>query len=234
MFVDNLERIMLAMILVLIALATVPTALCHSFGVKTGDWIEYDLQEFSGEHTQRIDFTSVMGTALTLNITDTMPSGLEFNPTTGDINLTNDDDFSAGMNFLTARVLVIPNDTSIGDSVYLGNEFGNRTISDETTKAYAGVDRRVIHANFTLQQNQKRYTLYWDKQTGVLVEATMSYGYMYSSLSTVDTNMWIGGIGWWFWIIIATVIACGIISTKRKAIKKLWRKPQTTGEATTK
>jgi hypothetical protein len=208
---------------ILILLVTVPTALGFNLGVKSGDWIEYDYQENSEittEQNQKVEFINVAGTELTLRVTEIMPSGAQF-PQTEDIDLTTGEDFST-LSFVSARTIIIPNGTSIGGSVYLGNQFGNRTILGEATMACAGADRRVIFANFSLQQSQ--YTMYWDKQTGVLVEATMSAGVMYKTLSIVDTNMWTGGLGWWLWVIIAIVIAAGIMSTKRKAIGNLLRR----------
>jgi len=228
--VKNLEgTTIMAAILVFILLTTVSTALCSSVGVKSGDWIEYDLQVSPAERTQRVEFEGVSGTALTLNITDIrlgtdITPGTEISSASVEINLTTTDDFLT-TGFLWARAFIIPNDTRVNDSVYLG-EFGNETILGETTRTYAASARTVIYANFTFGLNQ--YTLYWDKQTGVLVEGTMSFGAASWSLSAVDTNMWTGGIGWWFWIIIAVVIACGILSTKRNAIRKLWRKPDAT------
>jgi len=233
----NLERaITLATILIFITSATIPPASSYSVGVKNGDWVEYDITEFSEEHTERIEFMNVAGAALTLNITDTAASGLTFSPEFVNINFTTLDDSSAGLNFLNARVLIIPSNTNVGDSVYLGTEFGNTTIKilGETTRNYLEVDRLVIYANFSLPPLQKQYTLYWDKQTGVLVEATMSYGYVSSSLVISDTDLWIGGIGWWFWIIIVIVILGGILSTRTKTLRKLWRKTQAPKETTAK
>jgi hypothetical protein len=230
----DVGAIIMTTIFALILLGNLPAVLCHSVGVKSGDWIEYDLQEPPEERTQRIEFEGVSATVLTLNITD-ITLGTDIMPSTEiysasiEINLTTTDD-SLTSSFLSARALIIPNDTSVNDSVYLG-EFGNEKILGETTRTYAESARTVIYANFTFQLNQ--YTLYWDKQTGVLLEGTKSYGPLYWSLSAVDTNMWTGGIGWWFWIIIAVVIACGILSTKRNAIRKLWRKPDATGTSKT-
>jgi hypothetical protein len=113
----------------------------------------------------------------------------------------------------------------MGDSVYLGNEIGNRTISSETTEAYAGADRRIIYSNFSLNGNQ--YALYWDKQTGVLAEGTMFSGAMYRALLVTATNMWAGALGWWLWALIAIAIACGIISSRKGFTRMLRRRVST-------
>jgi uncharacterized iron-regulated membrane protein len=65
-----------------------------------------------------------------------------------------------------------------------------------------------------------QYVFYWDKQTGVLVDATMSYGTISNSLSLIDTNMWTGLSDWWIWILIGAVIALGILASRKKAIEK--------------
>ena len=207
----------------LILLAMAPAGLCSSLGVKSGDWIEYTLQEsFSSDRTQRIEFVSVAGTTVSIWVTVQMSEALEINQTET-IDLASDADFSTG--FLSARVHIIPSDLGMGDSVYLGNEIGNRTISGETTESYVGADRRIIYSNFSLNGNQ--YALYWDKQTGVLVEGTMSSGAMYRTLSVTATNMWTGALDWWLWALIAIAIGCGIISSRKGFTRMLRRRAST-------
>jgi hypothetical protein len=203
----------------LILLAITPGGLCSSLGVKSGDWIEYALQEsFSSDRKQRMEFLSVAGTTVSIQVTDQTSGALEINQTET-IDPASDDDFSTS--FLSARVYIIPSNLGMGDSVFLGNEIGNRTISGETTEAYAGADRRTIYSNFSLNENQ--YALYWDKQTGVLVEGTMFSGAMYRAVLVTATNMWTGALGWWLWALIAIAIACGIISSRKGFTRMLHR-----------
>jgi hypothetical protein len=207
----------------LILLAITPAGSCSNLGVKSGDWIEYTLQEISSpDRKQRMEFLSVAGTTVSMQVTVQMSGTLEINQTET-IDLASDDDFSTS--FLSARVHIIPSDLGMGDSVYLGNEIGNRTISGETTEAYAGADRRIIYSNFSLNGNQ--YALYWDKQTGVLVEGTMFSGAMYRALLVTATNMWAGALGWWLWALIAIAIACGIISSRKGFTRMLRRRTST-------
>jgi hypothetical protein len=226
----DVGAIIITTIFALILLGNFPAALCYSVGVRSGDWIEYNFQESNGdvEYTQRIDFVNVSGAALTLNIANVLPSGEELPPQSLGIDLTTSEDYWISYPLVSARTLIIPNGTNMGDSVYLGL-FGNETILGQTTRTYADVDRTVVYANFSFRLNgtvDNQYTLYWDKLTGVLVEATNSYeSASLWSLSTVDTNMWIGGIGWWFWVIVVGVVAAGILSAKRNAIRKLLGKP---------
>jgi hypothetical protein len=217
---ENLNaRMTVAMLSGFILLATIPAASCSNLGIKSGDWIEYDIQEsFSPANRQRIEFLSVAGTAVTMHETVHMSQAVDVDQTET-IDLASADDFP--MSFLSARAHVIPVDVSVGDQVYLGKEIGNRTISGETTKGYAGADRRIIYSNFSMLESQ--YVFYWDKQTGVLVEATMSSSAMYKTLVAAETNMWSGGLSWWLWAIIVIVIACGVLSSKKVVTNRLHR-----------
>jgi hypothetical protein len=218
--VKNRERwVLIIAIIVLITIAITPAAACLSLGVKTGDWVEYDVQgSVSPEYSLTVSFLNVTGTNLTMQMTQSpvTSAGPSLNYTEN-IDFSTNEDFPI-IDFFTARVCLIPNGSEVGDSVYLGKEFGNRTILSETTGSYAGVDRIIVCCNFTLQLNQ--YAFYWDKQTGVLVDATMSYGTISDSVSVIDTNMWTGLSDWWIWILIGTVIALGILASRRKAIRK--------------
>jgi hypothetical protein len=213
----NRERwILTAVIIVLIAVAITRATAYSSLGVKTGDWIEYDIQgSVSPEYSLTVSFLNVTGTNLAMQLTQSTVIGAPLNYTEN-IDFSTNEDFPIG--FLTARACLIPNGLETGDSVYLGTEFGNRTILSEATRSYAGADRIVACCNFTLQLN--RYVFYWDKQTGVLLEATMSHDTTSYNLSVIDTNMWTGLGDWWLLPIIGVVIALGILSSRRKANKK--------------
>jgi hypothetical protein len=213
-------------IISLIIIATPPVALCFTVDVKAGDWIEYDIREslsVNSEYSQRLDFLSIEGSELTVQVTVIMLDGSQIHQN-GTIDFgtsATNQDFSTY--FLGSRAYLIPAGSEGNDSVYLGTEFGNRVIFGETTRAYAGADRTVVYSNFTLKANQ--YLLYWDKQTGVLVEAlveaTMSAGAVSNSLLVIGTNMWSGGIGWWLWVIIGGAIVLGIVTSRKKVTGKL-------------
>lgn len=210
------EKITTATLLILILLTMGPTTSGSTLGVKSGDWIEYDIEESLSEHVQRMEFSNVIGTMLTINMTERTLAGAEISSQTQSIDISTNEDFPTS--FLSGRVHVIPAELDLNDSVYLSMELGNRTISGEATDVYAGAERRVIFANFSFQSNQ--YALCWDKQTGVLVEATMSAGTFVKILSTLQTNMWTSGIGSWLWFVIAIPIALGIIASKWDAVRK--------------
>jgi hypothetical protein len=227
----NLEtRIMMFLLFLFTFMASASTSSNLSLGVKNGQWIKYGSQEtFSpgGERWQKIEFLSVTGTTITIRVIVHMSVGIETDQTET-IDLATSDDFS--MALFNVRVYIIPADLKMSDFIYLG-VFGNRTISDETTKAYAGADRRVVYSNFS--QNGNQYTFYWDKQTGVLTEGTMVFGAAFKTLWVTETNMWEAELGWWFWAIIIIIVVCGVVASRKSIIGRLHRKDEDQGKSLT-
>lgn len=220
--------IILVSILLLTLSLTMVTALTEmSFGGKSGDWAEYQLNGpvLSGEML-RMEFQNVSGTNVTVNITVYTTSLTELNEFRN-INLASEnanDDFPLEPWF-NARVYFVPSGLAVNDSVYLGQGFGNVTIIGDTTKPYAGADREVIYANFT-QQNYD-YVFYWDKQTGLLTEGTRTFGAGVTDVVLNETSMW-GWIAiWWLWILVAIAIALGILTSRKSIMMKLRKKSNT-------
>jgi len=211
---------MILILLLASSIASVSALANFSFGGKSGDWIEYNLQEtfLAEEQSETLEFLNVTGTTVTLQVDI---NSLSMNETT--VDLRSNDDFSMAPWF-SARVYFIPGGLTTNDSVNLGL-FGNRTIVGETTGSYAGADRRVVYANFTAQPGN--YIFYWDKQTGVLVEGTETDGAEVTDVQVSDTNMW-EGAAWWLWIIlwivIIIVIALGVLSSRKKLHENSGRK----------
>jgi hypothetical protein len=215
-----MQKMAVAVLIGFILVAIIPTTSGLNLGVKSGDWIVYDFQESLGsEQNQKVEFLNVLGAVVTMRVTDSSLTGLELTSQNETFDLATDEVSPQVVSFLSARVYVIPSGLNQGDFVYLGSQIGNRTILSEATVIYAGAVRTVIYANFSVQGNQ--YALYWDKQTGVLVQATMSSGIYFKALLAVDTNMWTGEIGWWLWVIIAVAVACGIITSNKYLARKL-------------
>ncbi|MEM2995456.1 MAG: hypothetical protein QXI91_05535 [Candidatus Bathyarchaeia archaeon] len=196
-------------------MANVSAVSNNGLGVKGGDWIRYVVQEGASgvEYQQKMEFLNVTGMAVAANLTVYMSGGTAYSQQlTAD--LASQEDYQiTPFNF---RVYLIPANLTSGESVYLGNEFTNKTVNGEMTRAYAGVDRRVIYSNFSQGGNQ--YTFYWDRETGVLVEGYMSSGgALYKAVLAVETNMWSGGgFEWWIFAIAVTAVACGILTKKSK------------------
>jgi hypothetical protein len=150
-----------------------------SVGVKTGDWIEYNVS-VTGSPAEKHDVTwarmevyAVQGSQIDLNITVKFSDGT-LEPQTATLNLETGqlgDDF------------IIPANLNVGD-VFFDKNVGNITISGVEEKLYAGVTRSVMTAATS------ETTYYWDQATGVLVEGNSHYP-EYIMHSIVDkTNLW--------------------------------------------
>jgi parallel beta-helix repeat protein len=159
----------------------------YKVGVKTGDWIKMDYT-ISGATSGtplpqwlKVEFLSVEGTSATVRVTMHMSNGAEQNQTmTVDI-------VAGGGTFGTFSGLVIPANCTTGDSIYMAG-YGNVTIAGETTRTYAGASRTVVYASFSQVGTQLTY--YWDKQTGVMVEASVVSGSVTATARATETNMW--------------------------------------------
>lgn len=150
-----------------------------SVGVKTGDWIEYNVS-VTGSPAEKHDVTwarmevyAIQGSQIDLNITVKFSDGT-LEPQTATLNL---DTGQLGDDF------IIPANLNVGD-VFFDKNVGNITISGVEEKTYAGVTRNVITAATS------ETTYYWDQATGVLVEGISHYP-EYTMHSIVDkTNLW--------------------------------------------
>jgi parallel beta-helix repeat protein len=158
-------------------------------GVKAGDWIKctYTISGWPAGTAYpkwlKVEFLSVEGTNATVRVTMHMSDGTEQNATVPV-------DVVTGGQALGLSGFVIPANATTGDSVYMSG-YGNVTVAGETTRTYAGASRTVVYASFSQYGTQLTY--YWDKQTGVLVEATVVSGSMTAAGKTTETNMWQAG-----------------------------------------
>ena len=226
---------MIVILLFAFSIASVSALTNATFGGKSGDWIEYELQDemqvASGQPASEwvsMEFLSVEGANVTVNATVYTSSLTIWNETkTIDLTSQNAQDDVVIPSWFNARVYFIPAGLNVTDSVYLGQVFGNQNITGETTKSYAGADRTVVFTNFTYQGSN--YFFYWDKQTGVLTEGLKYIGDVYTDVLVDDTNMWGPPIIWpvLLWVAIALAILLGILSSRRSASKKAHRKSDT-------
>lgn len=170
----------------IVALIFFSIALVYSdtqVGVKTGDWIRYDYTISGGPAGTllpewfEVEFLTVEGTTATIRMTMHMTDGTEQNQT-ATINIATGSGGSLSM-----QGLVIPCGTTTGNTVYITG-YGSVTIAGETTKE----GRTAVHASFSSSGTQLTY--YWDKQTGVMVEASVVSGTMTGSAKATETNMW--------------------------------------------
>jgi parallel beta-helix repeat protein len=158
-------------------------------GVKTGDWIKLDYT-ITGwppgtpyPEWIKIEFLSVQATIATIRVTLRMSNGTEQSDTiTADVT-------AGGGTFGTLSGFVIPANLTTGDSIYMSG-CGYVTIAGETARTYAGANRTVVYTSFTLYGAQLTY--YWDKKTGIMVEAYGIYPQlnMTATVKATETNMW--------------------------------------------
>ena len=119
---------------------------------------------------------------------------------------------AGGGTFDTLFGFVIPANCTTGDSIVMGGDsFAfNVTIDGETTRTYAGASRTVVYASFS--QYGAELTYYWDKATGILVEASTTSSGVTGTAKATETNLWAAApapfwMEWWLWAIVAVVIA---------------------------
>jgi len=156
-------------------------------GVKAGDWIKctYTISGWpSGTpypEWLKVEFLSVEGTNATIRVTMRMSDGTEQSDTmTVDVA-------AGGGTFQGLSGFVIPANCTTGDSIYMTG-YGNVTIAGETTGTYAGATRTVVYTSFSQYGTQLTY--YWDKETGVMVEASVVSGGVTATGKATETNMW--------------------------------------------
>jgi len=199
-------------------------------GVRTGDWmrLEYTITGWSGldylpyPEWLELEFISVEGTSASVEEKIGMSDGTELSATVP-VDLTT----GSGEAFELAG-FVIPSNLRRGDSVYITG-YGDVTIEGETTRTYAGARRRVVYASISQSvpyQGEIKLAYYWDKLTGVVVEASATAGGMTVTGNVTETNMWeagtpAGGMKWWLWVIIAVAIAGVAFAVYRLRRKKM-------------
>ena len=181
-------------------------------GVKKGDWIEYQVSvsgiapEGHDAKWARMEVSNVQGSALTLNVTTQFTNGsylyenITLNLQTGELG----DDF------------FIPSNMNLGQN-FTDIHSGNITISKSEEKIYAGTSRPVLYGATAFT------TFYWDKQTGILVEANSNYKDINFTMTTIayKTNIWqpqnsIQGISYFLIIVILLLVITALIAIWRR------------------
>ena len=147
-------------------------------GVKQGHWIEYrvtttgDVPEGHDITWSKIEVLDVEGKNISVEITSRYSDKLE-NSENYTLNL------ETGQ---TGESFIIPANLNVGQDFKSNDD--NIIISDVKDKSYAGANRNVVYANTSQTQ------FYWDKFTGVLVEAN-STSQNFAIITKMErTNMW--------------------------------------------
>jgi hypothetical protein len=185
----------------------VPTG---NVGVKAGDWIKIEYKTSGWPAGQpypewlKLEFLSVEGTSANTGATLHLSDGTEQSYT-----VPLDAASGGGGTSLGLSGLVIFSNLTTADSLYISG-YGDVTIEGETARTYAGAERTVIYASFS--QGGAQQTYYWDKQTGVGVEASYVSGGATLTGKATETNMWEAttvGVPWWVWVIVAVAVVAG-------------------------
>ncbi|MEM3054626.1 MAG: hypothetical protein QXM52_02830 [Candidatus Bathyarchaeia archaeon] len=155
-----------------------------SVGIKSGDWIEYEFNVSGApppDMPQQVkaECVSVAGTIATLRMIMHMGDGTEHVETMVV-------DVASGLGNATFQVL-IPANSKAGDTIKVVN-YGDLTIAGETTGTYAGASRTIVYAS--LSQGDMHFNYRWDKQTGVLMEISLTQGAASAAYKATSTNLW--------------------------------------------
>ena len=170
-----------------VTVSTAPTPPEVQVGVKAGDWtkVEYTITGWPAGQPYpewlKVEFLTVEGTNATVRVTMHMSDGTEQNATVPVII------GARGGEAFGLSGFIIPANLTVGDSVYISG-YGNVTLAGETTRTYAGASRTVVYASFSQYGTQLTY--YWDKQTGVMVEASTTSGSVTATAKATETNLW--------------------------------------------
>ncbi len=198
-------------------------------GVKAGDWIKMNYTVTGSGITYpkwiKVEILGVEGTNVTVRLTMHMPDGTESSENlTLELAETFHYDTGGTLDTLFGFGFVIPANLTVGEGArtYITLLFPKRfflgyEINGEITRTYAGADRAVVYTAYDYiggRYGNDPLTCYWDKQTGVIVEASATLDGMTVNAKITETNMWAAApeeeipfwMQWWFWAIVAVVI----------------------------
>jgi hypothetical protein len=163
-------------------------------GVKSGDWMKYDVvtEERNWTGWIRFDIYEVEGTLMKFNMTMYSES-FGYTYTTGQFNMSEMEAHTAYPNDVI-ETFVIPANLKPGDT-FRYYDLGSITIAGETSGTYLGASRSVIYATYTppsgIPSEASRVDYKWDKTTGVVLEYSALYPDGKTTTGKIaDTNIW--------------------------------------------
>ncbi|MBT0160569.1 hypothetical protein G4O51_11370 [Candidatus Bathyarchaeota archaeon A05DMB-2] len=173
-----------ALVTLLFLLCTTSAYAETQIGVKAGDWIRCDYASGGnppGDAPQwvKVECMSVTGTTATLRIITHHVNGTEQN----EIMTWN---VASGTGNLTFQAIIQAN-ANAEDTVQIAG-YGGLKLAGEKTGTYAGASRTVVYAS--LSQGEMQFNYCWDKQTGALLEVTLSQGSESFTYKATSTNIW--------------------------------------------
>jgi hypothetical protein len=199
---NNLKLALLAILVAAVFAPTLVNAKDYTVGVKAGDWVKYGqiTITWTGNGTEpsfitdakkldwvRIDVLNVAGTTANMNVTIHYNNGTQtFQSSDADVQSG-----SSGGMYLVASNL------TAGDP--LTPQAPETTINETVRRLYAGANRNVniIDAKSSYTGYPSEYKIYWDQNTGIMVEQytnqtdlTNPSAYEETSLKATETNLW--------------------------------------------
>lgn len=170
-----------------------------SIGVEEGDWIEYEIT-YTGTPPEkhptwaRIEILNVQGASIALNDTVKYSDGTQHTVNvTVNLEIGQLGDGLIIPDDACMYALIIPANLDSGDTFFevgAWRQFYRKIIGVEE-RAYAGARRAVVNATCVHPWGQDIF--YWDKPTGVLVEANLDFYPIYrytENIKADKTNMW--------------------------------------------
>ncbi len=150
-----------------------------SVGVKQGDWIEYKVA-FTGRPP--VEHDVVWARMEVVNVTGRRVSALFISQLSNGsiLNVVEDLDFEAGR---LIDLFIVPSGLNAGDK-FFDEVVGDVMIDTVETRTYAGASRTVVRAAAVDTQ------WFWDKATGVAVEARTSNSVYTLDTIVVSTGLW--------------------------------------------
>ena len=171
----------LTIVLVLATTACFTTAANYTLvGVKLGATADYKVSSspYFGYNQTEALVSGIVGTTIYLNYTSTFPNGTKALLGTGLIS----GDISTFLTFVVASNL------TVGD--HLWNNAGAPTINKTITMSAVGASRLVNVVNNITFFLGADYNLYFDKQTGVLVQGDIAGLFGWVNYTLISTTAW--------------------------------------------
>lgn len=191
----------------------------YSAGVKNGDWIRYDISiSYAGQTATgsiKISIQQVQGVQITGTYEVSVQGYNVMQPTQFSLDIsTGSGSYASGF--------IIPANLTTGD-VIPGEAASVQSIADWN-------GRRAVLTNGTSPFIGFYGQIYWDQETGVLLEAKGSSAGTNYSMTEADTSLWSGGLlgGALTWIIVIIVVVVVAITVAALVLRRRKTLPATT------
>jgi hypothetical protein len=176
--------------MVLSASAIPTSATSYQLGVQTGNYADYSVSVTSipGAARAHLSVSKVSGTVATLDLTFTYSNG-SLVPNGFFSSLHPSIDVASTNGSQGLFVFLIAANLTVGDAIY---PTSSMTLNGNSTMIATGVNRTVNH--FQMAVGGTSYNIYWDKDTGILVQMNWDTDAFDANFTMSGTNMWSAGI----------------------------------------